>query len=391
MEKPALNPIIIAPENSKDEYEIFTIPELDLSELLACTAPCIIKDSTIQPDCSEARSATFHTPSKTYDLVKLDTSNLMLFSKKVNNEYHVFRQERYVIEILPSKASKLQIYSLLRNQALYTDENTEYAEIHISKEQSKGLLFKEMLEICQSSELELTNILEEFNAFEIGNKYYIFDPKDLIYRCKNLLLEMHKEKIDFMNITPEIMSKFCGKLPVNAQNAILNNIANLGKLNIGKVQLLCANLLFAEKNSYLLNEFITALNKLENILIPENLLSEQKKQETQDKSWVAKNLFPFFAEKNLQFLSKTAAITFNKKEPTIEYIDYLYRLSGNVKKRFYQLGEIKKEWTKQEIQFWLSEIMPLDQKLDTFLAKNARLQNFQNPFNKSSITVYIPK
>eukprot|EP00826_Nyctotherus_ovalis_P063889 TRINITY_DN9367_c0_g4_i2.p1 TRINITY_DN9367_c0_g4~~TRINITY_DN9367_c0_g4_i2.p1 ORF type:complete len:444 (-),score=91.54 TRINITY_DN9367_c0_g4_i2:69-1355(-) len=377
--------LIIAPEYSKEEYEIFALPEAKLTELLN-TPQSFIKDSSFA-NGGESRSATLSTSASTFDLVKLDSSNLLLLVKKSNEEYLIHKQDRYVIEMEQSQPSKSQVWQLMKLNAVYYDSLSEIAGLQPKSDQ--GLKFEYILEKCQVSEKELVNILKELNAFEINNKFFIFHPMDCIDRGKSLLLELHKAKPTWNAIEDEMLRPLVSNLPEGAAKALLNSILDFDgqkwALSGVKAKALCATLLFNEKHSYILKEFALAFDKIAHTLLPSELVK------VPDEDWRGKNLFPGYGEVDLRFLNGVAVIAFDNKVPVIEHIDRL-NLSGNSKKRFVQLGSVKKEWTKQELQYWLSECLPPSQSIDNFLAKNARAQNIPHPFvSKSKIQTYAPK
>ncbi len=400
MEGRAANPggsVMIDPNFNKEEYEVFAVPESQLESILSYPQSAI-KDSTLSTYSGEARSATLHTESKSFDLTKVDTSNLFLFATQEGKNYMVHRMEHYLIDVVHSVPNKQQVMNILRSAAIYKDEETEYSA-NVDDERSKGISFKEIMAIAQTSEIELMGILEEEGAFQVGDRYFVFEAKDLLTRAKGLLLELHKfaGKIDFQGFEFADAQKILKKLSKNVATAVLSTIADMKTgegekwaLSPNKLQQTCAQLLFCEKKSFLLKEFVPALKKMESLLIPADMLAALQKANEADSSWVAKNLYPGFAEKNLLFLQKRAYIGVLKKDAVIEQVDP-YLLSGNVKKRFYQLADYKKGWTKVELQVWLGDLLPLGQGLDAFLAKNARVQTLPHPFNKSSITLYVPK
>jgi len=387
MDSSNVGSLIIAPKYLKEEYEIFKVSESKLEELLA-TPQSYIKDSTLMHSI-ENRPATLSTNASTFDLIKLESSNLLLLTKKQDKDYIIYKQDKHVIEMEIGQASKGQIWELMKREGIYYDGQSEFAGVKINSTMNKGIRFEEILSKCQTSEEELKKILEDLNAFELNGKLFIFDSIDSIYRTKSLLLELHKVKPIWSSIGREVIKPFLDNLPENAANSLLNVIFeykdNSWSLNERKAKIFCAMLLFNEKQNYILKEFIVAFNKVTQTLLPPELL----RPSTED--WKTQNLFPGYPETDLRFLNKTAIITFDKKEPIIEYVDYL-SLSDNLKKRFTKLGSVKKEWTKQELQHWLDEYVPSSQNLDTFLAKNGRMQSIAHPFiSKGKVQIYIPK
>lgn len=380
------------------DYEIFVMQEKQL-ELLLQSEKSAIKDSSCSPVPGESRSSTLHTVSNTFDIAKLESSNSLLFAEclieDANKNYHIHKMSHYVVELELSTPNKLQVANTLRTKAIYKDAETEYSTV-VEEEKTKGVTYSELLESCQISKKELDAFLYEFEAFQVGELIFVFDLKDRMYRSKKLLLEMFKQKVNMSSMEWKDISLLLSHIPIEASKILLNTIADQEQekwiINGKKIQRLCALLLFIEKKQYNIKEFLAAMQNLENILVPEAIIGRIRNQNSADTSWIAKNIFPGFQEANLSHLQRTAYIIAGsgKKDPIIEYLDY-YQLSGNIKKRFNQLCEKKKEWTKAEIQIWLEEYLPPGQNLDIFLAKNAKLQSIPHPFAKGTIGVYLTK
>jgi hypothetical protein len=403
----------VAGDLNEAAYEIFAIPEAQLEGLLS-SGESVFKDGSLGGTGGEGRSGTLHTASKTYDIVKLDCSNTLLLAEAIGTDLHgptqqsyvVHKIDKYVIELTPSLPNKCQVVSLLRNKATYKDEDTDYATT-IDSERTHGLTFVELLDACQISKGELQDVLQEVHAFPIGDRLFVFDLRDLLYRTKTLILDLHQVPGGWAGLGFSEARRLLPKLPESAVKALLDtafdpqaqttatNGEGTWSVSGTKLERICGLLLLVEKRSFTMAEFLAALSKLETLLMPEATVQSLREAERKDGGWAASNLFPGFTGANLAFLHKQACIipasaTAGKKETTIEFIDY-FKLSGNLRKRLCQLCEIKKEWTKLELQTLLLDFLPPGQTLDNVLAKQTKWLTIPHPFAKGTIIVYSLK
>lgn len=154
-----------------------------------------------------------------------------------------------------------------------------------------------------------------------------------------------------------------------------------------------AKSLLNEKDNYYLAEFIEILNKTFTIVMDEDSLAkvEEKTKNLDPKN----NLLEGLTEMDLSYLKKFTYITckegYHEKDHVIHAVDY-YALGENLKTRLQKLYELKKKWTKGELQTFLGEFLD-DYKGDInhFIAKELKLVKQKNPFDQEKQIFYYQK
>ena len=308
----------------------------------------------------------------------------------------------------PLKPNKVIVENILRSHTIMEDKLEEI--------ETKGITKQQILNLVQMSELELDLVLKELLPLQIGDKLYRLEEGFLMNTGGKLIMahcnsDLRTRQLFTLNslIEAETTKQTVPEELLEGHGlAILSNVLSqifdlksedsevgehVFERNVYKFSTFYARYMFHENGPYCLSNFITELNNYLDVLLDEESGKqvEARNQTVDSKS----NLIEGLTGIDLGYLKRYAFITFkehyHEKDHMISPIDY-YSLGDNLKDRLQSLYQLKKKWTKGELQTFLGEFLD-DYKNDInqLLSKEMKFLKEKNPLDSEKEIFYYLK
>lgn len=265
---------------------------------------------------------------------------------------------------------------------------------------------KHLFEITDLCFVDFLSLLEKYNVFFINESAYVFDESFVFQILYDILTHINKGELNYNKMSIEDIfsdgliqineryKRLIHNLSLNEKIAIMKHICDYEEpffsLNVDKIKLFCVKNIFSTgKDSFILNEFTSLLERTYNIVFPFEILSKMTiESEYYFTTPCDDNLLDGYKGFDLRFL-KGCCIIFTMKtyrDPLIKIID-ITTLSETFKIRLQELFEIKDKWTLNEIKAFFVDLKLTNIELN--LLSYCRSHTENNVFDPKIKTTYF--